>query len=103
MLYEVITIQFAPGGPVEQTLAHLQGMGIDASSRIGSGPQSDIAAGSNSGGGNGYRGAQGLRPELVAEIEQLYGFDKPAHERFLKMLGDYLSFDFGRSFRNNFV
>lgn len=39
-----------------------------------------------------------MDPELVAEIEQLYGFDKPAHERFWKMLTDYLTFDFGRSF-----
>ncbi|OYW98694.1 MAG: microcin ABC transporter permease, partial [Bosea sp. 32-68-6] len=27
-----------------------------------------------------------------------FGFDKPAHERFLKMLGDYIRFDFGRSY-----
>ncbi|MDR8263256.1 ABC transporter permease subunit, partial [Acinetobacter baumannii] len=26
-----------------------------------------------------------------------YGFDKPLHERYLKMLGDYLRFDFGDS------
>ena len=28
----------------------------------------------------------------------MYGMDKPAHERFIKMLRDYLTFDFGESF-----
>jgi microcin C transport system permease protein len=45
-----------------------------------------------------YRGAQGLDPEFIAEIEKMYGFDKPPHERFLKMLRDYIVFDFGDSF-----
>ncbi|MBR9885960.1 MAG: microcin ABC transporter permease, partial [Oceanospirillales bacterium] len=100
LLLNFLIVQFAPGGPVEQTIAHLQGLGVDASNRIGSGVQSDVAAapGNNSGTGSGYRGAQGLDPTLVAQIEEMYGFDKPAHERFFKMLGDYLSFDFGRSF-----
>lgn len=98
LLLNFVIVQFAPGGPVEQTLAQLQGLGVDAGNRIGAGAQSDMAAGSHSGEGSGYRGAQGLDPALVAEIEQLYGFDRPAHERFLKMLGDYLTFDFGRSF-----
>ena len=28
----------------------------------------------------------------------MYGFDKPAHERFFQMLQNYLMFDFGKSF-----
>lgn len=95
LLLNFMLVQFAPGGPVEQTIAHLQGLGVDAGNRIGSGAQSDIAAGSES---SGYRGAQGLDPALIAEIERLYGFDKPAHERFLQMLKNYLVFDFGKSF-----
>lgn len=97
LLLNFLIIQLAPGGPVEQTIAHLQGLGVDASNRIGAGAQSDLAAGSSSE-GSGYRGAQGLDPQLIADIEQMYGFDKPPHERFIKMLGDYLTFDFGRSF-----
>ena len=27
-----------------------------------------------------------------------FGFDKPAPERFLKMIGDYITFDFGKSY-----
>ena len=96
LLLNFVLVQFAPGGPVEQTLAQLQGLGVTAANRIGSGTQSDIAAGSQN--ESGYRGAQGLDPALVAEIEQLYGFDKPAHERFYQMLVNYLQFDFGKSF-----
>lgn len=95
LLLNFILVQFAPGGPVEQTIANLEGLGIDAGNRIGSGAQSDIAAGSEN---SGYRGAQGLDPALIAEIERMYGFDKPAHERFFQMLQNYLMFDFGKSF-----
>ena len=98
LLLNFLIIQLAPGGPVEQALAHLQGFSVDATQRIGSGERSDMSAGSGSSSDAKYRGAQGMDPELVAEIEQLYGFDKPAHERFWKMLTDYLTFDFGRSF-----
>lgn len=91
LLLNFVLVQFAPGGPVEQTIAELEGMGVAATSRMGSGPQSDTT-------GDGYRGAEGLDPSLIAEIEQLYGFDKPAHERFLQMLGNYIQFDFGKSF-----
>ncbi len=95
-----LIIQAAPGGPVEQTLAHLQGLNVDATSRIGSSVQSDIAqsGGSGSAQGEGHRGSRGLDPDLIAEIEKLYGFDKPAHERFWQMLKNYLVFDFGNSF-----
>lgn len=91
-----IIIQAAPGGPVEQTLAQLEGLSVEATGRIGSAVQSDIIQNSN--GDSSYRGAQGMDPALVAQIEKLYGFDKPAHERFWQMLKNYLVFDFGRSF-----
>ncbi|UTW13678.1 microcin C ABC transporter permease YejB [Marinobacterium rhizophilum] len=91
-----IIIQAAPGGPVEQTLAQLEGLSVEATGRIGSAVQSDIIQSSN--GEGSYRGAQGMDPALVAQIEKLYGFDKPAHERFWQMLKNYLVFDFGRSF-----
>ena len=45
-----------------------------------------------------YRGAQGLDPEFIAELEAQFGFDKPVHERFFKMVGDYARFDFGESY-----
>lgn len=93
MVINFAIVQFAPGGPVEQMVAQVRGTAVDATSRVAGG-----AGDSAQGGSTRYRGAQGLDPKLVAEIEQLYGFDKPAHERFWLMLKQYVQFDFGRSF-----
>ncbi len=91
LLINFIIIQAAPGGPVEQAIAKLEGF-EGATSRIAGGGSEVSAAGSS------YRGAQGLDPDLIAEIERLYGFDKPAPERFWIMLSNYAKFDFGESF-----
>ena len=93
MVINFAIVQFAPGGPVEQMVAQVRGTAVDATSRVAGG-----AGDSAQGGTTRYRGAQGLDPKLVAEIEQLYGFDKPAHERFWLMLKQYVQLDFGRSF-----
>ncbi len=109
MLLNFVIVQAAPGGPVEQILAQIQGLDVEATARVGG------AAGSETGGagrpatGQGqpgavqaptakYRGAQGLDPEFIAQLEKQFGFDKPAHERFLLMMGNYARFDFGDSF-----
>ncbi len=91
LLLNFVIIQAAPGGPVEQMIAKLEGFD-GATSRISGGGAEVSVAGSN------YRGAQGLDPELIAEIEKMYGFDKPPVERFWIMLVNYLHFDFGDSF-----
>ncbi len=96
MLLNFIIIQAAPGGPVEQTLAKLQGMDSSVQNRMGDSMSAEVS--SSGGEGSAYRGAQGLDPELVKEIEKLYGFDKPPHERFWLMIKSYLYFDFGDSF-----
>jgi microcin C transport system permease protein len=94
-----IIIQAAPGGPVEQTLAHMEGLNVGATDRMGSGIQSDTLQRSQAAGGDSnYRGSQGLDPKLIKDIEILYGFDKPPLERFLMMVKSYLLFDFGNSF-----
>jgi microcin C transport system permease protein len=94
-----LIIQAAPGGPVEQTIANLQGLNTSATARFDGSSQSDLssAADSNNSNSNGYRGGRGLDPQLVKQIEKQYGFDKPAHERFIQMLKNYLVFDFGES------
>jgi microcin C transport system permease protein len=91
LLLNFIIIQAAPGGPVEQMIAQLEGF-EGATSRIAGGGAEVAVASSN------YRGAQGLDPELIAEIERLYGFDKSAPERFWIMLKNYAQLDFGESF-----
>lgn len=90
--------QFAPGGPVERTLAQMRGLGDEVSSRFAdsseqSAPTAVVGAGSSS-----YRGAEGVDPALIAELERQFGFDKPLHERYFKMVTEYLRFDFGTSF-----
>ena len=56
------------------------------------------SSGQGTGAASKYRGAQGLDPEFVAELEAMYGFDKPAPERFIQMVGNYLRFDLGESY-----
>jgi len=93
-------VQFAPGGPVERVIAQLQGHDVSATSRFTS-TQDGGAMGANASSqavNSKYRGAQGLDPEFIAELEAQFGFDKPVHERFFKMIGDYARFDFGESY-----
>jgi microcin C transport system permease protein len=98
MVLNFVIVQFAPGGPVERVMAQLEGSDVGATARISS-TGSEVAAPSGSGGS--YRGGRGLDPDLIKEIERQYGFDKPAHERLLKMLWDYSRLDFGESFYQN--
>ncbi|MGL4635016.1 MAG: microcin C ABC transporter permease YejB [Beijerinckiaceae bacterium] len=95
MLVSFVIVQFAPGGPVERVIAQLQGNNTDPASRIGGG-SGDLTGGG--GGDTAYRGSQGLDPEFIKQLEAQFGFDKPAHERFGKMLWDYARFDFGKSY-----
>lgn len=95
LLINFVIIQAAPGGPVEQMIAKLEGFDAasgGATGRISGGGGEVAVAGST------YRGAQGLDPDLIAEIERMYGFDKPAPERFWIMLKNYAHLDFGMSF-----
>jgi microcin C transport system permease protein len=84
LLLTFVVIQFVPGGPVEQMVAQLQG-------RDSGGEGAAVA-------GAGYRGRQGVDVERIAEIERFYGFDQPAPERFVRMLGQFARFDLGQSF-----
>jgi microcin C transport system permease protein len=102
MFISFLIIQFVPGGPVERMISQLQGHSVDATARFGGGGGgADLAVGaggSDGGAASKYRGAQGLDPELVAELEKMYGFDKPAHERFFMMVKNYARFDLGQSY-----
>ncbi|MEY4644300.1 MAG: microcin C ABC transporter permease YejB [Hylemonella sp.] len=84
LLLTFVVIQFVPGGPVEQMVAQLQGR--------------DTGGEGAAVGGAGYRGRQGVDAARIAEIRAFYGFDKPAHERFWQMLGQFSRFDLGKSF-----
>ena len=83
-------IQLAPGGPVEYMLAQYKGMQTSATGNINSGtPNLNEQK---------YQGSKGIPDDLVKELEKQFGFDKPVHIRFIKMLKDYLHFDFGKSY-----
>lgn len=87
LLVNFVIVQAAPGGPVEQAIAHLQGIG-------GGG----VGGSSGEGISGGSRASRGLDPKLIADIEKQYGFDKPAPERLWLMLKSYAQLDFGNSF-----
>ena len=77
-----IVMQFVPGGPVEQILAE---------ARAGQ-------AGSDRG---AYKASRDVDKKQIEELKKLYGFDKPAHVRYVEMLGNFVRFDLGRSFMHN--
>lgn len=104
MLINFLLVQFAPGGPVERIIAQVQGTDVSATARFAGGGGDSGGGGAtqvqtfDGGASSKYRGAQGLDPEFIAELEKQFGFDKPAHERFGEMIVSYLQFDFGESY-----
>ena len=105
MLVSFAVVQFAPGGPVERVIAQLSGADTGATSRISGSSGGDFGARGQMQGASQldaanskYRGAQGLDPEFIKRLEKQFGFDKPAYERFFLMLGNYATFDFGKSY-----
>ena len=74
-------MQFVPGGPVEQILAE--------------------ARATQKGGEGGYKASRDIDKQQIEELKKLYGFDKPAHVRYVEMLGNFARFDLGRSFMFN--
>jgi microcin C transport system permease protein len=108
MIINFAIVQLAPGGPVEQIIAQVTGTDVGATARIGGGGGSETGAGGGRAGQassaattdvtSKYRGAQGLDPEFIKQLEKQFGFDKPLHERFLHMMWSYVRFDFGTSY-----
>lgn len=99
MIVNFAIIQAAPGGPIDVIVAEMRGLSTDATQRVSGtgGPEAQRQTRS-SGSTNQYRGAQGIDPALIAELEREFGFDKPPLERFVTMMTKFLTFDFGRSF-----
>ncbi|MCK8515519.1 microcin C ABC transporter permease YejB [Methylonatrum kenyense] len=101
MLINFAIVQVAPGGPVDRAIAQLQGQAVDSTARFtgtAAGDTGEAARFLEARGDDTTRGARGLPPDLIEELERMYGFDRPAHERFGMMLWNYLRLDFGESF-----
>ena len=102
MILNFVIIHVAPGGPVEQLLAEIGqadiGGGVDVTARISGTGGGETVGGVGADVTSRYRGARGLDPEFVREIERMYGFDRPPVERFFTMMWNYLRFDFGESY-----
>ena len=122
MVLNFAIIQFAPGGPVEQLLSQLEeGAHGGATDRFTGGGDTGTTQATTIGSEGGYRGRQGIDPDLIADLEAQYGFARiiceegyegvptaaaeecekqliPIWERFGIMLWNYVRFDFGESF-----
>ena len=98
MVVNFVIVQAAPGGPVEQMISRLKGSTVSATERV-SGGTGEMKTPAGAGAAETrYRGARGLDPALIKELEKQYGFDKPPLERFWLMMRNYLTFNFGTSF-----
>ena len=93
MVINFALTQFVPGGPIEQIIANIEGQGDVFEGIAGGGSETFDGEGDS-----GYIGARGLPPEFIEELEREFGFDKPAHIRFIQMIWNYIRFDFGESY-----
>ena len=101
MVVNFVIVQAAPGGPVELMISRLKGSSVSATERVSGGPgefkpqagggEFKVQSGSET---NHYRGARGLDPAFIKQLEKQYGFDKPPLERFMLMMQNYLTFNF---------
>lgn len=96
LLLNFLIVQAAPGGPIDQMMARFEGMSSDSSTRLQSGGGEVVSGGG--GGESQSRGSRGMSEQFVKRLEERFGFDRPAHERFFSMLKDYARFDLGKSF-----
>ena len=92
MIINFALIQFVPGGPIEQIISQIEDGG-SATDRFAGGADNP-----NPSENSQYEGARGLPADFIKDLEKQFGFDKPAPERFLLMLVNYLKFDFGESY-----
>ena len=99
ILINFIIVQFAPGGPIEQIIAKATMGQMSATSNISGGGDAGMSSQAMEMAASGQNPATyGLDPELIADLERQFGFDKPVHVRFFTMVVNYLQFDFGDSY-----
>ena len=97
MLVNFVLVQFAPGGPIDQIIEQMSSGSSGVVSTRATGAAADVGSKAVVDSGSNPA-ARGLDPELLAQLEKQFGFDKPVHERFFLMLWSYMTFDFGESY-----
>src|SRR5713101_1865275 len=90
MIVNFVIVQAAPGGPVDVMIARIRGHGSEATARVAGsgGAEVNVGRGTEAPRTSGearYRGARGIDPDLIRQLEKQYGFDRPARERFVLM------------------
>src|ERR1700733_15145204 len=95
MLVNFVIAQAAPGGPIDKVIAEIRGATGGALERVAGSSTGETGTAGET------RGARGIDPELIKQLEHQFGFDRPLGERFVVMMGNYLRFDFGNSFFRN--
>ena len=99
LLVTFVLAQFAPGGPIEQIIARATMGQISTTSGIsGSGDTGMSSQAMEQAAGGQHAASYGLDPEMLADLERQFGFDKPVHVRFFTMVWNYLQLDFGDSY-----
>ncbi len=74
ILINFTIVQFAPGGPVEQLIAQATFGQTSTTSGISGGGDAGSSAATNV---STVAGSYGLHPDIIADLERQFGFDKP--------------------------
>ncbi|MDE0692695.1 MAG: microcin C ABC transporter permease YejB [Gammaproteobacteria bacterium] len=98
MVINFMIVQLAPGGPIDLIIEQMMSGSSGALSTRGAGATMEMGGSSLMDAGGRDPATRGLDPDMLADLEKQFGFDKPLHERFLTMMGGYLTLDFGESF-----
>ena len=98
MVINFMIVQLAPGGPIDLIIEQMMSGSSGALSTRGAGAAMEMGGSSLMDSGGRDAASRGLDPDMLADLEKQFGFDKPLHERFLTMMGGYLTLDFGESF-----
>ncbi len=98
MVINFMIVQLAPGGPIDLIIEQMMSGSSGALSTRGAGATMEMGGSTLMDSGGRDPATRGLDPDMLADLEKQFGFDKPLHERFLTMMGGYLTLDFGESF-----
>ena len=94
MVINFFIINMAPGGPIDRIISEMRG-GASMGERTGASEGREVRSSEP---GQDTRSSRGLDKELRERLAKQLGLDRPIGERFLLMMKNYVTFDFGDSF-----